>query len=341
MNSPNKSNPESQIGHSYWTLNRGDNERAFRAARRHSRIVRGLRILLPAIVVITAAGVTLRTYLDPLLNKLPVRLDKVVVSGSNITMVKPRMSGFTRDGRAYDLTADAAVQNLKKPGTMKLQRIHAKFQMQNNSTVHMTATKGLYDTKADTLKLDDGIFLSSTDGYKGHLSSATIDIRKGHVVSNHPVRLELLQGTLDANRMEITDAGDRILFTQGVKMTMMLNKNDITKTAPDKSDDATKATSTSPGKGDVAKLTTAASTTRPASVQKQANFVQTHLPPADQKRHLHQIKKPATAKMLAIPMPPRDPRKSAKFIKKPTTHARSYRQNHRVNQPLELSPASP
>ena len=41
---------------SYWIMSRGDSERAFRAARRHSRMVRILRIAIPVAVVIGVVG---------------------------------------------------------------------------------------------------------------------------------------------------------------------------------------------------------------------------------------------------------------------------------------------
>ena len=49
-----------------------------------------------------------------------------------------------------------------------------------------------------------------------------IDIRKGNVVSERPVEVELLQGTLNANRLEIVDSGDLVRFDRGVNMTFML-----------------------------------------------------------------------------------------------------------------------
>jgi hypothetical protein len=42
-------------------------------------------------------------------------------------------------------------------------------------------------------------------------------------VSDQPVELELLQGTLNANRLEIVDSGDLVRFHGGVSMMMMLN----------------------------------------------------------------------------------------------------------------------
>jgi lipopolysaccharide export system protein LptC len=96
--------------------------------------------------------------------------------------------------------------------------------MQDKSTLQMTAVTGIYDNKGETLKLDRNIELSSSTGYAGHLSEAMIDIRKGHVVSNKPVQVKLLQGTLDANRLEIVDSGDLVRFDGGVDMTLMLNE---------------------------------------------------------------------------------------------------------------------
>jgi lipopolysaccharide export system protein LptC len=217
---------DAQTARAYWTTSRGDSERAFRAARRHSRVVRALRIAIPAFVGVVVVVVVLATYFNPLrmLSKLPVNVGDLVISGSKITMESPRLSGFTRDARAYELTADAAAQDLTKPDIIELHNIHAKVQMQDKSTVRLSALKGIYDSKGETLKLDRDIVLNSTSGYEGRLSEATVDIRKGNVLSEHPVELEMLQGTLNANRLQIFDSGDRILFDNGVRMTLILTE---------------------------------------------------------------------------------------------------------------------
>jgi lipopolysaccharide export system protein LptC len=217
---------EPQTARAYWTMGRGDSERAFRAARRHSRLVRVLRIAVPTVVALVAVAVFLATYFNPLrmLAKLPINIGDLVVSGTKITMEKPHLSGFTRDSRAYELSADAAAQDLTKPDIVELHNIHAKIEMQDKGTLQMTAVTGIYNNKGETLKLDRNIELSSSTGYAGHLSEAMIDIRKGYVVSSKPVQVKLLQGTLDANRLEIIDSGDLVRFDGGVAMTLMLNE---------------------------------------------------------------------------------------------------------------------
>lgn len=225
MNRVMTARADPQTARSYWTMSRADSERAFRAARRHSRLVRVLRIAIPAVVVLGLIIVTLITYFNPLrmLARLPIDISGLVVSGSKITMEQPRLTGFTHDARAYELSADAAKQDLTKPDIVELRNMHAKVQMQDNSTMEMSAATGIYDTKGETLKLDHNIVLSSSAGYEGRLSEASVDIRKGNVVSNKPVELKMLQGTLNANRLEIVDSGDLVRFLDGVSMTVMLN----------------------------------------------------------------------------------------------------------------------
>lgn len=216
---------DAQTARAYWTMGRADSERAFRAARRHSRVVRILRVAVPIAVVLGLVIMTLITFLNPMrmLARLPVELGDLVVSGSKITMEQPRLSGFTRDARAYELTADAAAQDLTKPDIVELRNIHAKVGMQDKSTMEMSAVTGTYDTKGETLKLERDIRLSSSTGYRGLLSEAVIDIRNGHVTSDRPVEVTMLQGTLNAKRLEIKDSGDVVRFHGGVIMNLMLN----------------------------------------------------------------------------------------------------------------------
>ena len=137
-------------------MGRGDSDRAFRAARRHSRVVRILRVAIPLAVALGFTGIFLVVYFNPLrmLAKLPVDIGNLVVAGTKITMENPHLSGFTRDARAYELSADAAKQDLKKPDMIELRNIHAKVQMQDKSTMELSAAAGIYDSKGETIKLD-------------------------------------------------------------------------------------------------------------------------------------------------------------------------------------------
>src|SRR4051812_48958667 len=146
---------DAQTARAYWTTSPGDTERAFRAARRHSLFVRVFRVAIPVMVMFGLGITVMVTYLNPLrmLAKLPIDLDKLVVSGTKITMENPRVSGFTKDGRAYDLVAVAARQDLTKPDIVELQSLNAKLEMEDKSTIQLVADQGIYNAKAEQLEL--------------------------------------------------------------------------------------------------------------------------------------------------------------------------------------------
>jgi len=207
-----------------WSAPRADNGRAFRAARRHSRLVHVLRIGIPVSVVVLLVAIGLTTYFNPLrlLGQLPLDLGNLVVSGTKITMERPRISGFTSDNRAYDLAATAAAQDLTQPDLVELNQLQARIDMQDKSRVEVSANSGVYNSKQETLTLRQNILLTSSTGYAARLSEAVIDVRKGNVVSERPVSVDLLNGTLDAKRLEVIDAGERVVFGGGVSMILTL-----------------------------------------------------------------------------------------------------------------------
>jgi lipopolysaccharide export system protein LptC len=217
-----------QVARAYWNMGRGDSDRLFRAARRHSRQVRIMRLAIPVGVALMLGGAVLATYLNPLrmLNKMPVDMKNLVVSGTRITMESPRLSGFTSDARAYEVTAAAAAQDLTKPDVVELRDIRAKVQMQDKSLMELTAINGFYDTKGETLKLGHNIVITSSTGYEGRLSEAMVDIRKGSVLSEQPVQVKMLQGTLNADRLEITNSGELVRFEGNVDMLLDLRQVD-------------------------------------------------------------------------------------------------------------------
>jgi lipopolysaccharide export system protein LptC len=213
--------PDLATARSYWTMRRGDSERAFRRARVHSRNVRLLRVAVPLALIVVLAGIILWTWFNPLrlLASVPDIGGDLVVSGTKITMQQPRITGFTRDSRPYEFTARAAAQDLTRPDVVELNDLHGKFQMRDDSNTEVTAQSGLYNSKNETLQLGRHTVVTSTAGYKVLLDDAVIDIRGASLVTEEPVQVEMKQGRLDAQRMEVLDSGNVLRF-DGVRMTL-------------------------------------------------------------------------------------------------------------------------
>lgn len=193
--------------------------------------MRWLRLGVPAGIAGVLVMVIVANYLPTAGIRMPGELGKLVIKGTKITMQRPRLNGFTPDSRPYEFTANNASQDITKPDFMELQQPRGKLQMQDKSSVEMSATSGTYDMKTEMLTLKDDIHIVSSTGYEARLSEAVVDMRKGNVVSEKPVWVKLLNGFLDAHRLDIVDSGGLIRFGGGVAMTLH----------PDKDQDSDKA----------------------------------------------------------------------------------------------------
>jgi lipopolysaccharide export system protein LptC len=190
---------------------------------RHSRMVRFYRGAIPVGLIAIMATIAAAAYFRPLrpLYDLPVESGKVVVSGTTITMEAPRLGGFTRDGRPYDLTATAAAQDLTNPNLLQLKDVRARVTMLDKSTVDISAATGSYDTKADTMVLRTDVVVTSSAGYRVLLSEAKVDVKANRIVSDQPVEVILSNGNIKSKRMEVSENGDFMRFEGDVDFTMV------------------------------------------------------------------------------------------------------------------------
>jgi lipopolysaccharide export system protein LptC len=200
-------------------------EARFAAAARHSRMVRLLRVAVPAAVLLALASIVLiQVFVNPFqrLPNLPVDISNLVVSGTKITMETPHLAGFSTDQRPYEVWAKAAIQDLTDPDHVELRTLRAKVQMEDKSTVTMDARTGFFDSKQQMLDLRKDIFLQSSTGYEARLSQAYVDINKGTVTSDEHVDVKLLNGTLSADRLRIINSGEIVRFEGNVVMNLIM-----------------------------------------------------------------------------------------------------------------------
>ena len=201
-------------------------EARFAAAARHSRMVRVLRVAVPATVLLAMTAIVAVSIFNPfriLMPKLPIDIGNLVVSGTKVTMESPHLAGFSTDQRPYELWAKAAIQDLTDPDHVELKTLRAKVMMEDKSTVTMDAQTGYFDSKQQMLDLRKDIFLQSSTGYEAKLSQAYVDINKGSVTSDEHVDVKLLNGTLTADRLRIINSGEVVRFEGNVVMNLIMD----------------------------------------------------------------------------------------------------------------------
>ena len=196
----------------------------FAIAARHSRMVRVLRVAVPAAVILAMAAIVAVSIFNPfrmLLPKLPLDMGNLVVSGTKITMESPHLSGYTPDQRPYEVWAKTATQDVTDPDHVDLKTLRAKVLMDDRTTtVTLDARNGLMDTKQQLLDLHKDIFLQSSTGYEARMTQAYVDINKGTVVSDEHVDVKLLNGTLTADKLRIFNGGEVVRFEGNVVMNL-------------------------------------------------------------------------------------------------------------------------
>lgn len=199
---------------------------AFGAAQRHSRRVHFLRRALPVAIGGGIAFIVLWTWIDPLrfTRGLPIDVGRISISGTKLTMDAPKLKGFSRDGRPYTVTAEEAAQDLTRPNMIELSNIIGQFDLGSHGNMTLNAKSGLYDGKAEQMRVFNGIEFKSTEGQSGQLAEAVVEPRKGHLVSNSPVDFFFNEGSLHGNRMEVFEQGKLIVFEGGVTMVLRVNQ---------------------------------------------------------------------------------------------------------------------
>ncbi len=209
-------------------------EARFAAAARHSRLVRILRVAVPATVLLAMAFIVGISVFNPfkMLPQVSFNPGSLVVSGTKITMEVPHLAGYTPDQRPYDLWATTATQDIRDPDHVELKTLKAKVLMQDQSTVFLDALTGIFDNKQQQLDLRKNIFLRTSTGYEAHLSQAFVDMANNTVTSDEHVDVKLTNGTLTSDRLRITEGGDVIRFEGNVVMHLDTTGNGEPAAAP-------------------------------------------------------------------------------------------------------------
>jgi lipopolysaccharide export system protein LptC len=193
-------------------------EDAYAAAHRHSRRVRALRRAIPVACALGLVLPVLWGIVAPYARTVPdVQVGAVSITGTKIRMDAPKLSGFKKDQKAYEVTAREALQDIKVPTVVELNGLNGRMEQETNSFARVTAEWGRFDQSADRLDLKGDIRVRTDKGYEADLSSARIDMKTGDVATQERVEIRSKSGTIEADSMTIRENGKHALFEGRVR----------------------------------------------------------------------------------------------------------------------------
>lgn len=208
-------------------------DRRYRAAVRHSRRVRLLRRAIPVGAVVAVGAILFFAFFEPF-KSLPenVSVGSITLNGTKVTMELPKLTGFKKDLRPYEVNARWAAQDVKKPNIIELKEISARIALQDRSYATVEALNGVYDSSTDKLELKDDVRVRTDSGYDVRMASARIEFKAGNVTSKDPVAVKFTGGTIDAKGLNMVDNGQRIVFNGRVHTMLKLVPDEPKAPAP-------------------------------------------------------------------------------------------------------------
>ena len=194
---------------------------------RHSLFVGVLKILLPA----TALGLVLLLIVWSQLNMhdshfVIASADVAPEEIDSINVVNARYEGIDKKNRPFTVTATHATQVDEAADVLDLTDPKADMTTESGAWLQLSARTGHYARKADLLDLKQDVALFQDRGFEFHAKTLRINLKDSSAVSYEPVNGQGPDGELTAQGLEISQGGDRILFTGRSKLVIYAKKGD-------------------------------------------------------------------------------------------------------------------
>jgi len=179
--------------------------------QRYTRFVGIMKRALPMAAAALLAAV-LAYSLQPRMQdsrKMTLIFKQLNLSGNDLMMTKPRLTGVDGNGGPYVVTADEAIQDSHNSKRAQLRKVEADLTTKSGTWINMTATRGLLDQAKEKLWLTGAIDVYSDNGYEVHSTAANIDMNTGSVVGKKFVWGQGPFGTFHADEFTIERNGGR------------------------------------------------------------------------------------------------------------------------------------
>ncbi len=193
-----------------------DRSDGFRKARRHTKLVKVLRLALPvsgAMMCVIYVGALVGS--GGFSSGLPeVAIPRI--TPQDLSMQNPNYDGVTEDGGTYRVAAARARQNFDRTDFIELESITADLVAKDKTATKLTAVSGVFNHKENVLDLKEKIEIRSDNGFSADLSSAIVRTREGRINSDEPVRVGFPAGAVTAKRLEIRQKLREVTFVEEV-----------------------------------------------------------------------------------------------------------------------------
>ena len=180
--------------------------------KRRSRLIRTLRVLLPAIML-AVVGLLAAQVVWKSVSEQPAAQREARTA---IRLVNARFVGRVEDGRGFMIGAKQAIRSEDDYQSVSL--IEPMLTVGDGVAASRVLAKiGNYNERDKMLRLRGDVRIDDGKGLRFMSEEAIIDTRTGKVVGQSQVQGDGPLGQLNAKSYSVEDKGDRLVFRGGVR----------------------------------------------------------------------------------------------------------------------------
>lgn len=201
--------------------NWGARRRATQAeAAAHTRRVRRLRLILPAIAILLVVGFVGVATIRSVDKSFLLRFAGLTRDGEGLKMVNPSISGLDADGQAFLVTADAAEQDEVRNDRVDLVRPLAQAAIDTPRQATISSQTGVFFSEEKVLNMEGDVVMLYGGDYVFRTERASMAFDDKRVFGDAPIEGEGPIGSLSANRFDAFEDGGRLVFEGDVRLSV-------------------------------------------------------------------------------------------------------------------------
>ena len=180
--------------------------------RRRSRLIRTLRLLLPAVMLAIVGLLALQVVWKGMSEQPAAQRE----ARTAIRLLNARFVGRVEDGRGFLLGAKQAIRSEDDYQSVSL--VEPMLTVgQGEGSSRVQAKIGNFNERDKMLRLRGDVRIDEGQGFRFMSQEAIIDTRTGKVVGQSAVQGDGPLGQLNAKSYSVEDKGDRLVLRGGVR----------------------------------------------------------------------------------------------------------------------------
>lgn len=180
--------------------NRNAREKWAAPGSSHDRLIRGLRIVLPASIGLLGAALvfaplSVRSEISFVLDK-----NKVAIAKERMRVTTATYRGEDTKGQPFEMRAGSAVQTTSSDPVVRLKDLSAQIGLTEGPAT-LVAENGRYNMDSNVVLIDGPLRFTTSDGYRIDTRDVAVGLQTKKLASGGPITGQMPLGNFSADRI--------------------------------------------------------------------------------------------------------------------------------------------